>query len=141
MWLMNHLFNPLVRWILGSRLHGLMSKNVMLISFQGRKSGKHYTTPVEYFRSDQEVWIIVGFPEKKRWWMNLKGGAAVNLCLRGEWYSGLAVALEGEADRTPIVRGLELITAHYPALNRKYKNYSDPSFDLAGIVLVRIDLD
>jgi hypothetical protein len=42
------LYNPIVSWLLRSPLQGLMSSSTMLITFAGRKSGKTYTTPVNY---------------------------------------------------------------------------------------------
>src|SRR5262249_17743027 len=40
--------NPVIRALLRSPVHGLMSKSLMLITFTGRKSGRRYTTPVRY---------------------------------------------------------------------------------------------
>ena len=141
MWFMNRIFNPIVRWILTSPFHKLMSKGVLLISFRGRKSGKLYTTPVQYLLAGREVWIMVGSPEMKSWWMNLIGGATVNICLRGEWQSGEAIALQGESSRAELVRGLEIFVQHYPALKNRYGEFTSPDFDLKGIVLVKIVLD
>ena len=47
MWLMNHLVNPIVRLILRSPLHRLVSGSILLITYQGRKSGKTYTLRVQ----------------------------------------------------------------------------------------------
>lgn len=96
-----------MRRILNSPLlHKLASKNVLLIAFVGKKSGNHYTIPVQYLQDGQTIWIMVGFPEKKKWWRNLIGGVPVNLCLRGEWVSGEAVVLQGTVDREKISQGL-----------------------------------
>lgn len=115
MWFMNHLFNPIMRWILNSPLlHKLASKDVLLIAFMGKKSGKHYTTPVQYLQDGRTIWIMVGFPDKKKWWRNLVGGAPVNLCLRGEWVSGEAVVLQGAVDRDKVRQGLEVFAARNP---------------------------
>jgi deazaflavin-dependent oxidoreductase (nitroreductase family) len=117
-----------------------MSKSVLLITYTGRKSGKTFTTPVQYLESNQEIWIMVGFPEKKQWWRNLQGGAPVKLCLHGKWVSGQADLLIGENNRTGIVHGLETIIQHYPDFAKKYPNYTSPHFDLDGIVLVKVIL-
>jgi deazaflavin-dependent oxidoreductase (nitroreductase family) len=141
MWFMKHVFNPIVRWILTSPLHAIMGKGVLLISFTGRKSGKHFTTPVEYIRAEEEVWIMVGTPEKKLWWTNLIGGAPVRLCMNGDWQTGQALALQGNGDRAEIIRGLEVFTQHYPMLKKRYGDFTRPDFDLKGIVLVKTILD
>lgn len=141
MWFMNRIFNPIVHWILTSPFHWVMSKGVLLISFRGRKSGKLYTTPVQYLLAGQEVWIMAGAPEMKSWWKNLIGGESVNICLRGEWQSGQAIALQGESGRAELVRGLGIFVQHYPALKYRYGEFTGPDFDLKGIVLVKIVLD
>ena len=46
------LINPVVKVILRSPLHGLMSRNTILLEFKGRKSGKIYSTPVSYHDTD-----------------------------------------------------------------------------------------
>ena len=43
-------FDPFVKLILCSPLHGILSRNTMLFTFTGRRSGKEYTTPVNFFR-------------------------------------------------------------------------------------------
>ncbi len=42
MWFMNYVINPLVKLILKSPAHRLMSETVLLFIYCGRKSGKEY---------------------------------------------------------------------------------------------------
>ena len=42
--------NPVVKALLGSPLHGLLSHDLMVLSFSGRKSGKQYAIPVGYLQ-------------------------------------------------------------------------------------------
>jgi deazaflavin-dependent oxidoreductase (nitroreductase family) len=138
MWFMNHVFNPIISWILRSRLlHPLASKNLLLIAFTGKKSGKHYVTPVEYLQDGQTIWIMAGFPEKKHWWRNLIGGAPVNLCLRGEWVSGEAFALSGEGNVEKLKSGL----SQFAKRNPQRENYFTSEKTLQKAVLVQILLD
>jgi len=81
--------NPLVIALLKSRLHGLMSKDVMLITVTGRRSGRSYTRPVSYAREDQTVRCFSR--NDTAWWKNLRGGGRVSLRVRGE-------ALQGDAE-------------------------------------------
>jgi hypothetical protein len=141
MWFMNHVTNPLVRWILSGPLHGLLSKGLLLIAYQGRKSGKKITLPAQYLQTGNEVWIVVGFPEKKQWWKNFSEGLPVNLCLRGEWVSGLGTALSGEKDRGEIVRGLGGILQMLPEYSSRFTQYLQPGSNLDGFVMVRVTLD
>jgi len=56
-----------------------LSANLMLISYTGVKSGKAYLQPVSY-AADGETLLT---PGGGRWTLNLKGGRAVILRLRG----------------------------------------------------------
>ena len=42
------LFNPFMKTVLRSPLHGMISRRLLLITFTGRKSGKVFTTPISY---------------------------------------------------------------------------------------------
>ena len=41
-------FNPIMRWLVSSPLHFLVSQSLMLMTYQGCKSGKSYTIPMNY---------------------------------------------------------------------------------------------
>ncbi len=90
------LFNKRVAGRLQSSNPGALSKNHLLITFEGRKSGKHYTIPVNY-RHTAEGTIVVS--TEARWWRNLEGGADVNLVLAGESVSGHAVPITDDPDK------------------------------------------
>jgi hypothetical protein len=77
------LFNPIAKTVLRSPLHGLLSHQLLLITFTGRNSGNVFTTPAMYEREGDIVRLRVGFP----WWNNLRGGALVHLRLRGKMYA------------------------------------------------------
>ncbi len=51
LWLFRAL-NPLMRALLRSPFHGLLSGMLMLLSYTGRKSGRTYTIPIGYFDWD-----------------------------------------------------------------------------------------
>lgn len=82
--------NKAMKFVLGSPLHGLVSKTVLLITFTGRKSGKPYTTPVSYSRHGSQVYIFT----HANWWKNLCGGplpgSPVTLRIQGRDVQGLA---------------------------------------------------
>jgi hypothetical protein len=69
-WLVRTILNPIAKVILRSPLHGVMSRRLMLITFAGRRSGKHYTTPISYVQEGHTLLLGVGGP----WWKNLRGG-------------------------------------------------------------------
>jgi deazaflavin-dependent oxidoreductase (nitroreductase family) len=86
-----HAINPFVTAILRSPLHGLVSKQVMLLTYTGRKTGKRYTIPVGYARDGDTLVVF----SSRSWWRNLRGGAPVEVRLQGRRYTGTAVPIEG----------------------------------------------
>ncbi len=88
----NRTGNQLVRLLVSSPLHPLVSRRVTLITVTGRRSGKEHTLPVEYKLEGDRLTIPVMWPERKLWWRNLRGGAPVKLRLRGTERSGNARA-------------------------------------------------
>ncbi len=88
-------YNAIMRWILRSPLHGLISKNVMLITYTGRKSRQVYTTPVNYVR-DGDALSVTSF-RHRTWWRNLRGGAPVTVRLEGRDLKATAEVIEDDA--------------------------------------------
>ena len=74
-------FNPFMRLVLGSRAHRMMSGQLMLLSFTGRRTGRSYTTPVSYVREGTNLLV----PGGGAWWKNLTSGTAT-VRLQGKWH-------------------------------------------------------
>ncbi len=123
--------NVLVKIILRSPLHGLMSKNRMLLTFRGRKSGKVYTTPVSYFREGES---IVCFTDSS-WWKNLRGGAPVRMRLSGRDVAGMAYPID--TDTEAIAKGLERMLQKIPSDARYYQVTVGPRGQLSASDLMR----
>lgn len=80
--------------LLRSPLHSLISKSIMLITFTGRRSGKAYSTPVNYFREGD---LITAFSLRSRtWWRNLRGSAPVTVKIRGQDLKAIGESVEDE---------------------------------------------
>ena len=79
--------NVPMRAVLGLPFATPLSRNLMLISYTGRRSGKAYRQPVSYAR-DGHVLLT---PGGGRWTLNLAGGRPVQIRLRGR-----DVSAEGE---------------------------------------------
>jgi hypothetical protein len=93
--LFNRTVNPLVRAILRSPAHPVLSHRLALITVAGRRSGRRITIPVGYRRKGDAVEIRVGWPERKSWWRNLRGtGHQVGLLVRGRELTGPATVEE-----------------------------------------------
>ena len=74
-------FNPFMRLVLGSRAHRMMSGQLMLLSFTGRRTGRSYTTPVSYVREGTDLLV----PGGGSWWKNLTSGTP-RVRLQGTWH-------------------------------------------------------
>ena len=74
--------NPIVKGVLRSPLHGLMSKNTLLLEFRGRRSGRILSTPVSYHVKDGRVHCFTN--KDFRWWRNLVEADSVGLTLMGQ---------------------------------------------------------
>ena len=72
--------NPVVAGLLKSPVHGLMSKDILLLHFQGRKSGKWFTTPVSYVQDGNRLRVFTESP----WWKNLRDRPEAHVHLRGK---------------------------------------------------------
>ena len=116
------LINPLMRVLLRSPLHFLLSGSLMLITFTGRRSGRRFTTPVRYLRVDGVVRCFTA--ASNRWWRNLRDGATVTLLIAGQQarYQALAIADDPPRIRAALQHYLALFPAdaayHEIRLNR-----------------------
>jgi deazaflavin-dependent oxidoreductase (nitroreductase family) len=89
------LYNPMVKFVLRSPLHPLMSGSTMLLTFAGRKSGKQYTTPISYAREGNVITLITN--RKHGWWKNLEAAAPVKVRVRGRELCGAAQVVPADA--------------------------------------------
>jgi hypothetical protein len=100
------LLNPLISLLLRSPLHGLMSQTCFLLSFKGRKSGITYTFPVGYYGHKENTLTVIPLHP---WWKNLQGHVPVTIWFKGQKYTGVAEAFQG--DETTIKELQRLIEA------------------------------
>ena len=149
MWFMNKIVNPLIRLILRSPLHKIMSDSLLVITCCGRKTGRKYSLPVQYVQAGNTIYIMPGMPEQKTWWRNLKEAASVQLTLRGQSVAGKAVVLKPDADADAIFAGFALYIKRFPALTKVHhiQMESDGSFNSEDLrraaskaVIIRVEL-
>lgn len=88
------LYNPPMKWLLRSPLHGIVSSMYMVVTFTGRKSGQTYSTPVEYFTVDGTLTFLTA--SEHQWWRNLRDGAAVTVQVRGKALAGISQTSIGD---------------------------------------------
>src|SRR4051812_41946369 len=68
-----HLLNPVVRGLLRSPAHRVLSRSVLLLAYTGRRSGVRRELPVMYALLGERFVVVVGQPETKTWWRNFAG--------------------------------------------------------------------
>lgn len=95
--------NPIVRTVLRSPFHRILSGNTLLLEFTGRKSGRTYSTPVSYHEQGGQVHCFTA--HQNIWWRNLQGGAQVGLLVAGKRGHGVAqTEVHGPTDIVPALR-------------------------------------
>src|SRR4029450_7085633 len=110
--------NPLVRAVLGSPLHPILSHKLLLITLPGRRTGRLHPPPVGYAQAGNTLYVLVGDYQTKTWWRNLQGGAPLQLRLRGRTMPGTGSRLGGESDAEALVTALGHYVALFPAVRR-----------------------
>ena len=81
--------------LLRSGLHAWISRDILLFTFRGRRTGREYTTPLSYIRKGATVYCFT----HSSWWKNLEGGARVELLVQGAVMAGTARAYADDPAR------------------------------------------
>ncbi|WP_375488702.1 hypothetical protein [uncultured Mycobacterium sp.] len=79
--------NPILRSLLRTPLMGPARKQLMVLSFTGRKTGRQYAIPVSAHRIDNLLYALTGAP----WKLNFRDGADAQVLLDGK-----TTAMRGE---------------------------------------------
>ncbi|WP_423745039.1 nitroreductase/quinone reductase family protein (plasmid) [Haladaptatus sp. SPP-AMP-3] len=74
--------NPVLRRLLRSKAHWLVSNRLMLLSYVGRRSGTRYTTPVAYDRREDTL-VATTLRHHSNWWKNFREEHPATVWLRG----------------------------------------------------------
>jgi deazaflavin-dependent oxidoreductase (nitroreductase family) len=128
--------NDFVKFFLCTPLYVFMG-NTMLITVTGRKTGKKYTTPVGFFRNGDSLWVITS--RDRTWWRNLKGGAEVELHIRGKDVQAFAEAiLDEETVATQIMEYVRQIPMSARALGVRVENGEPHPEDAARLAKERL---
>src|SRR5262249_54080414 len=92
--------NPIIRAILRSSLHRPLSKQLMLLSVRGRRTGRWVRVPVGRYEFNDTLLVSVS----GRWRHNLRGGASVTL--DGRERVGYAEVIDNAEDVVQIFKTL-----------------------------------
>ncbi|MVU77017.1 hypothetical protein GPX89_07120 [Nocardia sp. ET3-3] len=105
--------NVIVKALLRSPFHRIMSKRTMLLTFTGRKTGNRYTAVVRYFPEGDTLTCYTD----SKWWKNLRGGAPVEMLIAGRTVTGLATPI---TDRTAVAASLGAFLTEMPGDSKYY---------------------
>jgi hypothetical protein len=123
----SRVINPLVRAVLRSPSHQVMSRGVLLLTYTGRRSGRRYTLPVQYARADHGLILWPAHHDRERWWRSLQPSAPVRLRLAGRELHGTAQVLVD--DKAQIADALTIFLARFPSARRALGVAADASHD------------
>lgn len=107
--------NAFTCWILHTpALRRLADHQVVELQFTGTRTGRLVRLPVMYAQRGDQLVILVGGPERKRWWRNFTQPHPVRVLLRGVTRTGLGhLAAAGTVGRSEAAR---IYTAQFPDL-------------------------
>jgi len=88
------LINAVMKLVLRSPIHTLVSKEIMLLEFRGHKSGRQIKTPVSYTISGNEVRCFT--TKDGGWWYSFRDSQTspvkVKVLIAGRSYNAIAIA-------------------------------------------------
>ena len=97
------LANPLVRAILRSRAHALLSHRLLLLSYHGLRSGRLYEIPLRYARTEDGRLLTVAVDaEAKLWWRSFRAPSPAVVLIRGERLA-VSGAVANDMDRVSML--------------------------------------
>jgi hypothetical protein len=85
--------NPLVKAVLRSPFHRLLSKQAIVLTVTGRRSGREYEVPVGRHQSGDTLTVLA----EGQWRLNLRGGATVGVTVDGRHHT-VETALEEDPE-------------------------------------------
>jgi deazaflavin-dependent oxidoreductase (nitroreductase family) len=103
--------NAMVRWLLRSPAHRIVSDRLLTLTVIGRKTGTEYTFPVAYAEDDGA--LLIG--SAATWRRNLRPGVPVKVRLRGRDRLTDAEVITDEERAAELYR---IILAHNPVHGR-----------------------
>lgn len=104
------IINPAMRLLLRSPLHFLVSGSLLLITYEGRRTGRRYTTPLRYVREGKVIRCFTS--GSTLWWRNLEGGKEVSVRVAGKDGKYLAEIIKD--DKQTLRAELEKYLVQFP---------------------------
>ena len=107
--------NFFMKAIINSPLHPLLGANFAVITVEGRKTGRLYSTPVNAVR-DGDIFTVVSL-RSRSWWRNLRRGRPAKLRVSGKRYPVRGEVIEKHDE---VVDGLAHFLQRHPGYAKYY---------------------
>jgi hypothetical protein len=133
-WLTNRVVNPFLRLVLRSRIGRRSGRRLAVLGYRGRRTGELRELVAMYVRDAGRVWILVGWPQHKRWWRNMLEPTPVSIRLAGHNETGVAQAISDREQPGEVREALAAYLLEFPRARRAADRDEGPT------VMVRIDL-
>ena len=88
--------NPVVKGILRSPLHGMMSNNTMLLSYRGQRSGRAFELPISYAQIDGDLYAFTA--KSGQWWRNFRHQNDATVLVGGQKLEATVSALSDSGE-------------------------------------------
>ena len=97
--------NPVVRAVLGSPAHRLLSGRLLVLDYRGQRTGRGYRIPLRYAETETGDLVAVAVnPERKRWWRSFSEPSAATVLLRGASVDVVGALTSGDGRATVLAR-------------------------------------
>lgn len=94
---------PVAALAKSERFGGLVNRNIVIVGYTGRRSGRSFSIPVAYRRTGDQITINANLPETKTWWRNFLGdGGPATVEFEGTQRTGHAVATRDDKGRVTV---------------------------------------
>jgi hypothetical protein len=113
-WVTNRLANPVLGPLLRGPLGRRLGRRLAVLRYRGRRTGQVHELVVQYVRHNNQVWIMPGHAEQKRWWRNMLDPQPVDVWLAGSHLTGVARVVRDAPDGDPLSEALAAYSAVFP---------------------------
>jgi hypothetical protein len=92
--------NPVVRGVLGSPAHRLLGGALVVLTYHGHRSGRHFRIPLQYAETSEGTIVALAVrPERKLWWRSFAEPSPAVLLVAGVERPVTGCVLAGEKRR------------------------------------------
>jgi deazaflavin-dependent oxidoreductase (nitroreductase family) len=102
-------FNPTLVRMLQSRLHGMFSRDLLVLHYVGAKTGTRRALPLSYAEIDGQLYLC---SRDSLWWRNLRNGRPVEIDFRGRRLTATPAVLDLQTDEA--LAGFRAFLTKYP---------------------------